>query len=240
MKDKGRIIYGILFLITIPVVAFFVGKEIYNSKNVNATDIIKNLPETKAADTPKTANEAQASTSPAQAPAQAPTQVPTQPTASDPPETAPKPDAPKTDSSENSADSANADQNSYKNETLGISFNYPKDCAVALESSNILNISKGDVYWKIRFYEDKNKEDIQNWFGNNFDKNKNAGCAFLDPVIKVGTYDGKLVQVGTAGGKCLNDGNFAVNSDKTKVVKINAYKETQDNINKILTSFKFL
>ena len=64
-------------------------------------------------------------------------------------------------------------------------------------------------------------------------------CSFTDGIIKVGAYTSNLVKPSSDSNKCDGDGNYAINTDKSKVVKIELGKETAENVNKILASFKF-
>jgi len=231
MGKKGRLIFGILILVLVPAFAFVIWKETENDgenyleKELNKKTLPSIFPAQNAAAQPKVQNKIEPQNIPNPAPPENPTETKNEET--------PKKEA---DPAKNNSE----DVNNYKNDNLGISFDYSKEYAVAFDGNKTITISKGNVSWKIRFYDNKNKEDIQVWFGNKFDKGDNLDCSFADPEIKAGAYEGKLVKPVTDAGKCADAGNYAINSDKNKVIKISEGKETKENINKILESFKFL
>jgi len=241
MGNKGRLIFGILIIILVPVFAFGIWKEIENNTGNDLEEglnkkIYQNAFSGK--NTAATGNQAKNKTTSVSP--QNKTESPNVPKVAAAENTAEnkKEETPKNE--ENSAENNTTDKNNYQNEDLGISFDYPKEYAVVFDGNRIVTISKGDISWKIRFYEDKDKSDIQTWFGNKFSKEDNLDCSFMDPEIKAGTYEGKLVKSGIDKGKCADEGSYAINSDKTKIVKISLGKETKENINKILESFKFI
>lgn len=126
----------------------------------------------------------------------------------------------------------------FESSTLNASFDYPKD-AVVSEGANLITIAKNSISWKIKFYDNKNKKDFQTWYADHFNIKTATDCSFTDATIKIGSYTSNLVKASSDSVKCDGDGNYAINTDKSKVVKIETGKETADNINKILASFKF-
>jgi hypothetical protein len=121
---------------------------------------------------------------------------------------------------------------------------YPEAYTVT-ESGNIINFSKGSVEWKIKIYDNKNKKDVQGWFADYFDTDKNNACTFSDSDIKVTTFESKKNALNSSGttsdSKCEDVGVFATNPEKTKIVRIIASKADAEKemINKILATFKF-
>lgn len=241
MGNKGRLIFGILIIVLVPVFAYGIWKEVENNsasgleKGLNKKIAQSALPGQGTMPSNK-----QAMANPAPANPQNKPMTPESPKVAAAENTAENNTAELPKNEENSADTNNKDKNNYENKDLGISFDYPKDYAVALEGNRIVTISKGDISWKIRLYDNKNKEDIQAWYGNKFNKEDNLDCNFSEPVIKAGTCEGKLVKSGIDKGKCADAGNYSINSDKTKVIRIYENNETSENINKVLEGFKFL
>jgi hypothetical protein len=126
----------------------------------------------------------------------------------------------------------------FESTKLKVSFDYPEEISVS-ESDKLITITKPGISWKIKFYDNNNKKEFQSWYESHFDIKTIANCTFTDATIKVGSYDSKLVKPASDSVKCDGDGNYATSTDKSKVVKIEAGKETTENVNKILTSFKF-
>jgi hypothetical protein len=136
------------------------------------------------------------------------------------------------------ASTESTENKKFESTKLKVSFDYPKDVSVA-EGSNLITVSKDKISWKIRFYDNKNKKDFQAWYTDHFNIKTEADCTFTDATIKVGSYESKLVKPSSDTVKCDGDGSYATNTDKSKVFKVELGKETAENANKILTSFKF-
>jgi hypothetical protein len=126
----------------------------------------------------------------------------------------------------------------FESTKLKVSFDMPKEASVS-ESTNLITITNNNVPWSIKFYDNSKKKDFQAWYTDHFNIKDVAKCSFSDGTIKVGTYESKLVKPAAEAGKCNGDGNYATNGDKSKIVKVELGKETVENVNKILTSFKF-
>lgn len=151
---------------------------------------------------------------------------------------------PQTNTASSDAGSTAPDRKTYTSDALKISFDYANDLKF-VEGTNLLTITGGEAGWKIRFFDDSKKQDIQAWFNGHYNIKDDPNCAFNDGTIKVGTYTSKSVVVGSSSNagsspKCDDAGNYAVSSDSSRIVKVEKNKETTDNINKMLTNFKFL
>jgi hypothetical protein len=148
------------------------------------------------------------------------------------------------DTSSTDAPTANSETNmvtgqEYTNNNLGISFNYPEEYKIEEKNGNQVVASKSGVLWKMKVYDNKNKKEIKEWFDDYFPVKNNAGCALGDPTLKLGTYTTKSLKVLLTDGKCEDGGFFALNSDKTRIAKVILEKGTEDDANKILSTFKF-
>lgn len=178
---------------------------------------------------------------------QQPTPTEPAPSPTNPPDTtsesSPLPDSgatnPQTDTANSGVDSTAPDTKTFTSDTLKISFDYPGDLNIS-KGINSLTITNGKISWKMKFYDDKKKEDIQTWFKDHYNTSNNPSCTFTDSVIKFDSLVSKLVKADSDTSKCDDGGSFAASSDNSRVVKVEQGKETTDNINKVLTSFKFL
>lgn len=137
------------------------------------------------------------------------------------------------------AETESTETKKFESTALKVNFDYPQDVSVS-ESGKIITITKADISWRIRFYDNKDKKDFQSWYTEHFDIKDVTKCTFTDATIKVGLYESKLVKPATGKDKCDGDGNYATSTDKSKVVKVELGKEMAENANKILTSFKFV
>jgi hypothetical protein len=126
----------------------------------------------------------------------------------------------------------------FESTKLKVSLDLPKE-TTASERTNLITVTSNSVSWSIKFYDNSKKKDFQVWYADHFNIKDVAKCSFSDGIIKVGTYESKQVKPVTNTDKCDGDGNYASNSEKSKVVKVEIGKETAENVNKILTSFKF-
>jgi hypothetical protein len=127
----------------------------------------------------------------------------------------------------------------FESKNLGFSLEYPEGVAIT-ESGDIVTISKDSISWKIKSYNNKNKKDFQAWYTDHFNIKDSAKCLFVDGSVKVGIYGSKQVKPSSADNKCEGDGDYATNPDKSRVVKVELGKETEENVNKILINFKFI
>jgi len=143
------------------------------------------------------------------------------------------------DGQETETEKEDEEKNKFESSNLKISFEYPKDIAVEEEPS-FVTLTKENTSWKIRLYENKNKKDFNSWYLNHFDIKDSTKCTFTDATVKVGSYESKLVKPSSDSNKCKGDGNFAMSSDKARIIKIELGNEVTENVNKILTSFKFV
>lgn len=138
------------------------------------------------------------------------------------------------------ADSENGEKEAYKNEKEGVSFDHTSDYKIT-ESSGQIVATKADVMWRMKVYDNKDKKEIQEWFDAYFSGKDVAGCSASDPAtLKIGTLATKLMKAAETDGKCEGVGYYALNSDKTKVVRVRLDKADETEANKILSSFKFL
>jgi hypothetical protein len=127
----------------------------------------------------------------------------------------------------------------FKEEKDGFEFKYPSSTDVADNGDSVV-ISQDGKPWRIKIYNDKKKEELEAWFNSYFDEKERKGCAFTESDIQVGTYVTKQLKPGSDPEICQQDGYYAANSEKTKVVKIRIGKETVENVNNILATFKFI
>lgn len=140
---------------------------------------------------------------------------------------------------ENSETLEGSDTKKFESANLKASFNYPEDVTVS-ESGNLIIITKIGISWKIRFYENKNKKDFQDWHMSHFDVKAESDCSFNEGTVKFGTYTSKSVKVGSDSAECNGEGNYAINEDNSRIARADLGKETVENANKILSSFKFI
>jgi hypothetical protein len=241
MGNRGRLIFGILIIVLVPVFAFGIWKEVENSSQKDLEENLnKKIPQNALTfqNASQANNQAKNKTAPVTPQSKAGTPNTQKVAAAEDAAENKSEEAAKNE--ENSTEKEDAEKNNYENKELGISFEYPKEYSVVSDGNKVITVSKGNISWKIRFYDDKNKEDIQIWFGNKFNKKDNLDCTFIEPEIKAGMYEGKLVKSGIDEGKCDDEGNYTISSDKAKIIRIYEGEETKENINKILESFKFL
>lgn len=131
------------------------------------------------------------------------------------------------------------DTQKFESSVLKVSFDYPIDALVS-EGENLITLTQDGKSWKIRFYDNKNKKEFETWYKSHFDIETESDCSFTDPTVKVGSYTSKLVEAGSGDVECDGAGNYAMSSDKSRVVRVDLGKETAENANKILESFKFV
>lgn len=132
----------------------------------------------------------------------------------------------------------NKEKKEFTSEALKISLKYDADENLKIsEETNLLTVSKEGKKWKIRFYEDKKKQDFESWYNDHYGNKDNPGCVYNEGAIKSGDYESKSVVSGSE--KCEDGGNFIISADKSRKIKIYKEKETEENINKILEGFKF-
>jgi hypothetical protein len=137
-------------------------------------------------------------------------------------------------------DSADEEKETYKNEKEGISFDYAKEYKIEENNGQIV-AKKSDAMWRMKIYDNKDKKEIQGWFDGYFSGKDNEDCVLSDPsALKIGTLATKLSKAGTDSGKCEGVGYYALNSDKTKTVRVRLDKADEAEANKILSTFKFL
>jgi hypothetical protein len=132
-----------------------------------------------------------------------------------------------------------ADWKAYKDTNNNFEFKYPSDASVSSDG-NIIKVTQGDVFWRMRFYGDASGLDLQNWYLNYFSDKERRNCTLSDTTtIKVGTYETKYANPNFGNALCLRDGYFSIDESKKNIVRIFPDKETTDNMNKVLATFKF-
>jgi len=131
-----------------------------------------------------------------------------------------------------------ADWETFKDEKNNFEFKHPTDLTV-ISSGDIITLSKEATSWKIRLYANKKNLDLSSWYTAYFSEKERQNCVLSDSSVKVGSYETKYANPNTDPTKCERDGYFATGGDKKIVLKINLDKETVENANKILATFKF-
>jgi len=133
---------------------------------------------------------------------------------------------------------ATQDWKTYQDTKDKFEFKYPPAAQVS-DNGDFIAISQEDKTWKIRIYNNKKKEELEAWFNGYFDEKERVNCAFSESTVKVGTYETKYINPNSKETACELDGYYSANTEKTKVVKVKIGKETAENVNKILETFKF-
>ena len=137
-------------------------------------------------------------------------------------------------------DTTNTVTKTFTEDKLGISFDYPSEYVVS-EKNNQVAATKSKIAWKLKVYDNKDKKEIPDWFTGNYSDGNDAGCALGDPsTLKLGSYTTKTMKASSADAQCDDGGYFALNTDKSKIVRVILDKGTEDDANKILSTFKFL
>lgn len=131
-----------------------------------------------------------------------------------------------------------ADLEVYKDTEDNYELKYSQDVSVS-KNGDYLVVSQGDNPWRIKVYSNNKKRGLQDWFDKNFSEKERLNCTFSASDVKIGNYETEYASPGSGDTACAEDGYYALNSDKTKVVRVKIGKETVDNVNKILATFKF-
>jgi hypothetical protein len=161
----------------------------------------------------------------------------TQLAAADTPATSEAQTVPNRAEEENPKDEA-TDWETFKDEENNFEFKHPVDIRV-ISNGDIITLSKDAVTWKIRIYENKKNLILSSWYTDYFSEKERKNCVLSDSSVKVGSYETKYANPNSDPTKCERDGYFATSSDKKTVLKISLDKETVENANKILATFKF-
>lgn len=140
---------------------------------------------------------------------------------------------------QNTSEETKPEKKTFSDNDLKISFDYEGDLQTS-KGINSLTVSNSGTSWKMKFYDNKKKEDIETWFKNRYKASDNPSCTFAGSDIKAGSLVSKLVKAGTSSDKCEDGGDFFAGSDNSRIMKVEKDKETADNINKVLANFKFL
>ncbi len=144
-----------------------------------------------------------------------------------------------TETSNSVAKDETADWKTYKDDKNSFEFKYPLDASVSADSG-VIKVTQGDIFWRMRFYDDATGLDLQSWYLDYFSEKERRNCTLSDTsTVKVGTYETKYANPNFGNALCSRDGYFSIDENKKKVVRIFPDKETTDNINKILATFKF-
>ncbi|HLN18728.1 MAG TPA: hypothetical protein VK255_00995, partial [Patescibacteria group bacterium] len=131
-----------------------------------------------------------------------------------------------------------ADKKNFENSE--ISFGYPSEYKIE-ENNGQVTVIKEEAMWRMKIYDNKNKKELTQWFSAIFSGKENADCVWSDPLtLKIGDLATKLAKASTASGKCDGTGYFAMNTDKTKIIRIRLDKADETEANEILASFKFI
>jgi hypothetical protein len=126
----------------------------------------------------------------------------------------------------------------YKDEKNKFEFKYPSEATVSSNGDGI-TISRGDIAWKIRVYKDDKNLDLQSWYIDYFSEKERKNCVLSSSTLKVANYETEYVNPNSGLLVCERDGYFSIDGNRKTVLKINLDKESVENVNKILATFKF-
>ncbi|MFA6048210.1 MAG: hypothetical protein WCV59_04730 [Parcubacteria group bacterium] len=142
-------------------------------------------------------------------------------------------------SSDTTSDNANGEKKTYKSDTEGISFDYPAEYKIEENNGQIV-ATKTDAMWRMKIYDNKDKQEIKEWVDSYFSGKDVSDCNESDSTtLKIGALATKIMKDGEASGKCEGAGYYALNSDKSKIARVRLDKADETEANKILSTFKF-
>lgn len=128
----------------------------------------------------------------------------------------------------------------FKDDKLGISLSYPQEYKIEEKNGQVI-VSKSGLMWKLKIYDNKDKSELKTWFDGYYASGNNIDCEVNDSsVLKIGSLVTKLIKVSTTGSKCSDSGYYALNSDNSKAIRVILEKGTEDEANKVSSTFKFL
>jgi len=138
------------------------------------------------------------------------------------------------------SDSASGEKKTYKSDAEGISFDYPAEYKIEENNGQIV-ANKNDTMWRMKIYDNKDKQEIKEWVNSYFSGKDVSDCNESDSTtLKIGVLTTKIMKDGDASGKCEGAGYYALNSDKSKIARVRLDKADETEANKILSTFKFI
>lgn len=126
----------------------------------------------------------------------------------------------------------------YKDEKNNFEFKHPSEATVSL-NGDIITISRGESIWKIRTYKNEKNLDLQGWYNDYFSEKEKKNCVLTSSTLKVANFEAKYANPNSGLTVCDKAGYFSAGSGRKIVLKINLDKESVENANKILATFKF-
>lgn len=226
---KTRSIISVALFLMVAVFAGIIGW--YEFKN-NDNSLDKMLARYKTAEKTTTLEKQSATTSPAAKPT---VQPETQ--AAQPDQISQNSENLGTQATEPQQLSEEGDKKTFKNNE--ISFDYPEGYKVEDNGGQVI-ATKNDTMWRMKVYDNKDKKEIKAWFDGYFSGKDISDCLESDPAtLMIGGLATKQMKPSAEGKKCEGEGFYALNSDKTKVVRIRLDKADETEANKILGTFKF-
>jgi len=252
MTRKNSIIFAVILFATLSGFVVFIGFVEFKDRNSGSVEDLlakgaDNSNSSLAGNSSSAANSSAASNSAsaAQAAQAQAAQAQSPMVTSDTTSTAgTAPQDPSADTTSLNTDSTVPDTNSttktFSEDKMGISFDYPAEYSVSEKNSQI-TATKDGMKWEMKVYDNKDKKEIQDWFNGHYPTKDNAGCVLGDPTtLKLGSYTTKTLKASSTDVNCDDGGFFALNTDKSKVARVVLDKGTEDDANKILSTFKFV
>jgi|GEM_PF-3461229 hypothetical protein len=249
MTRKNSIIFAVILFATLSGFVVFIGFVEFKDRNSGSVEDLlakgaDNSNSSLAGNSSLAANSSSGSNSASAAQAQAAqAQSPmvTSDTTSTAGTTSQDPSADTTSlNTDSSAPDTDSTTKTFSEDKMGISFDYPAEDSVSEKNSQI-TATKDGMKWEIKVYDNKDKKEIQDWFNGHYPTKDNAGCVLGDPTtLKLGSYTTKTLKASSTSVNCDDGGFFALNTDKSKVARVVLDKGTEDDANKILSTFKFL
>lgn len=139
-----------------------------------------------------------------------------------------------------SPDSGSDQTGIFRDDKLGISLSNPEDYKI-IKNNNQITVSKSGILWKLKIYDNKDKKELKPWFDAYYSSSDNTDCQVSDSnTLKIGTLTTKLIKASSDDGNCDDAGYYALSNDSLKAVRIILEKGTEEDANKISSTFKFL
>lgn len=229
-EKRTRSIISVILFLMVAIFAGIIGW--YEFKN-NDNSLDKMLARYKTAEKTTNLEKQSATTSPAAKPTAQPQ---TQATQTD--QNSPSSENLGTGTTDPQQSPEEGNKNTFKNNE--VSFKYPEGYKVEDNGGQII-ATKNEAMWRMKVYDNKDKKEIKAWFDGYFSGKDIVDCSEGDPAtLKIGGLATKQMKPSAEGKKCEGEGFYALNSDKTKVVRIRLDKADETEANKILSSFKFI